>query len=74
MCRKAREGVGVGMDSKLATPASRFVERSLVPVLEGFQEEEEDVRQHYRDAIVQYVTTRYVHKHHVFLACEGRNN
>lgn len=41
MCRKAREGGGVGMDGELATPTSRFVVCRLVPVMEGSQEEED---------------------------------
>jgi hypothetical protein len=39
--RKAREGGGVGMDDELATPTSGFVECRLVPVMEGFQAEED---------------------------------
>ena len=40
MSRNAREDGGVGMDGELAAPASGFVECRLVPVMEGFQEEE----------------------------------
>lgn len=41
MCWKAGEGGGVGMDGELATPAGGFVERNMVLVMEGFQEEED---------------------------------
>jgi len=42
VCRKAREGGGVGVDGELATPASGFAECALVLVMEDVQEE--DVR------------------------------
>lgn len=54
MPRKVGEGGGVGVDGELATTASGLVKCSLVPVMEGFQEEEDvSIALIY---LVQYVT------------------